>query len=159
MEQDQPSLRPAAPSIRIGVGAVIFRGDDVLLIKRGKPPFLGQWSIPGGGLEFGERIEDGVLRELQEETGITAVLCGMIGVFEALPVETGAQHVVMIDHWGEWRAGEPVAGDDAQEAAFTPLAEAMNRVAWDDTRRALEIAAGLSGRAIARGSSGVVTSP
>ncbi len=128
--------------IRIGVGAVIFKGEAVLLIKRGKPPFMGRWSIPGGGLDYGERLEDGVRREVLEETGLDVRICGLVGAFEALP---GLQpdpdfnrHVVMVDYWGEWVSGDPVASDDAAAAEFVSIEEALARVAWDETRRAIE---------------------
>ena len=126
------------PKITVGVGAVVFRGDDVLLIRRGKPPFLGQWSIPGGALHHGEKLEDAVRREVREETGVDIRLGGLIGVFEALPaLAGGARHVVMVDYWADWTAGAPVAGDDALEAEFVALDEAMRRLSWDETRRAV----------------------
>lgn len=128
----------------IGVGAVVFRGPDVLVIKRGKAPFKGEWSIPGGGLHRGERLEDAVRREVMEETGISIRIGGLLGVFEALPGEGGAaRHVVMVDYWAEWVSGEPVAGDDAAAAEFVSLAEARARIGWDLTRGAIEAAAKL----------------
>lgn len=136
-----------AGGIRIGVGAVIFRGEDVLLVRRGKPPFLGAWSIPGGGLRFGETLEAATLREVREETGIEAALRGFLGVFELLPDADGeaasTRHVVLVDYWGEWREGAPVAGDDAAEAGFFPLEEALRRPGWETTRRAIARAAEL----------------
>lgn len=132
--------------MQVGVGAVVFRGGDVLLIKRGKPPFLGQWSIPGGGLHYGESIEAGIAREVLEETGVVIRLLGFLGVFEALPdvAELSSnRHVVMIDHAAEWVAGEPCPGDDAQAAEFVRLDEALRRVSWDKTRQALAKAADL----------------
>jgi 8-oxo-dGTP diphosphatase len=127
--------------ISIGVGAVVFRGPEALVIKRGKPPFLGRWSIPGGGLHHGERLEDAVRREVLEETGVAIRFGGLIGVFEALPGlhpdRSFDRHVVMVDYWAEWAAGEPVAGDDASAAEFAPIDEALRRVSWDETRRAI----------------------
>ncbi len=128
-------------TIRIGVGAVVFRGEEVLLVKRGKPPFKGHWSIPGGGLEFGERLEDAARREVMEETGLEIEITGLIGAFEAMPEDIGQlTHVVMIDYHAEWIAGEPVAADDAAEAAFFSFDEARERLSWDDTRRAVSMA-------------------
>lgn len=138
---------PAGGTIGVGVGAVVFRGGDVLLIRRGKPPFLGQWSIPGGRPDYGERLEDAVRREVMEETGVSIRIGGLIGVFEAMPrtdaVDEVLRHTILIDYWADWVAGEPQAGDDAAEAAFAPLAQAIARVSWDTTRRAIEAAAKL----------------
>lgn len=134
--------------ITVGVGAVVFRGDETLLIRRGKAPFKGRWSIPGGRLRPGERLEDAVRREVLEETGVIIRIGGLIDVFEAVP---GAdddidRHVVMVDYWAEWISGEPVAGDDAEAAEFAPHAEALARVSWDETRRAIARAAKLRDR-------------
>jgi 8-oxo-dGTP diphosphatase len=133
--------------IRVGVGVVVFKGDAILVIKRGKPPFEGRWSIPGGGIEHGERLEDAARREVREETGLDIRIGGLIGVFEALPGVAADpaldRHVVLIDYWATWVAGEPVAGDDAAAAEFAPLADALARVSWDETRRAIEEAAKL----------------
>lgn len=131
--------------IAIGVGAVVFKGSEVLLIRRAKPPFMGRWSIPGGGLHRGERLEAAAAREVTEETGISIRIGGLIGVFEAVPGGDPEidRHVVMIDYWAEWLAGAPVAGDDAAAAEFVPLEEAMRRVSWDETRAAIAEAAKL----------------
>lgn len=127
--------------IAIGVGAVVFRGDEVLIIKRGKAPFMGQWSIPGGGLREGERLEDAVIREVREETGVEIRLFGLIGVFEALPEARSGEgflrHTLMIDYAAQWVRGAPVAGDDAAAAAFAPIEDALARVSWDVTRTAI----------------------
>jgi len=134
----------AEAKIFIGVGAVVFRNDDVLVIRRGKAPFKGQWSIPGGGLEHGERLHDAVRREVREETGVEIDILGLLDVFEAPPRDADgdyAAHMVMIDYIGEWRSGEPVAGDDAAAAEFVSLEEALDRVSWDVTRRAVARAA------------------
>lgn len=138
-------------AISIGVGVVVFRGDEVLIIRRGKRPFLGQWSIPGGGLLHGERLEDAARREVREETGLDVRLIGLIDVFEAMPsqcdVNGPLNHVVLIDYAAEWTGGEPVAGDDAAEAVFAPFDEAMRRLSWNETRQALAKALALRGGA------------
>ena len=127
-----------AHRIGVGVGAVVLRGDHVLIIKRGKPPFLGCWSIPGGSLEFGERLEDGARRELREETGVEARILGLIDIFESHAGENGeSQHILLIDYAAEWISGEPVAGDDAAAAEFVPFEEAVRRMSWDRTREAI----------------------
>jgi len=121
------------------VGVICFRDDQVLLIRRGTPPRLGQWSLPGGRIEPGERARDAALRELMEETGITAELGPLIDVVDGIFPEIGL-HYVLIDYLATWRSGEPVAGDDAAEARFWPVAEALGLVDWDETRRIIGMA-------------------
>ena len=134
--------------IKIGVGAVVFRGADVLIIKRGKAPFAGHWPIPGGGLEHGERLTDAVIREVREETAVEIEILGLLDVFEGLPAGDGAfsDHIVMIDYVAEWRSGEPAAGDDATAAEFVDLETALSRLSWDKTREALARAVELRSR-------------
>lgn len=122
------------------VGIVCLRGDDVLLIRRGKPPRVGEWSLPGGRIEPGERAVDAALRELVEETGVTARVTGLIDVVDGLFTEAGL-HYVLIDYAAEWLAGEPVAGDDALEAQFVPLDQVDTLIAWSETRRIIALAA------------------
>ncbi|MFE9083587.1 NUDIX hydrolase [Brevundimonas sp. NPDC003935] len=118
------------------VGVVCLKGDEVLLIRRGTPPRQGEWSLPGGRIEPGERLADAALRELLEETGVEAELIGLIDVVDGLFPEAG-RHYVLIDYAAVWTCGQPVAGDDAAEAAFFPLEEALQRVDWSETRRIL----------------------
>jgi len=116
------------------VGVVCLKDDAVLLIRRGTPPRQGEWSLPGGRLEPGERLADAALRELREETGVEAELIGLIDVVDGLFSEAG-RHYVLIDYAALWTGGEPVAGDDAAEAVFFPLEDAVRRVDWSETRR------------------------
>ncbi len=121
------------------VGVVCIRGDDVLLIRRGTAPMIGEWSLPGGRIEPGERAVDTALRELREETGVEAEVLGVLDVVDGLfPPD---RHFVLIDYAARWVAGEPKAGDDAAEAAFLPLAQLDELVAWAETRRIIRLAA------------------
>ena len=121
------------------VGIVCLRGDAVLLIRRGKPPRLGEWSLPGGRIEPGERAVDAALRELAEETGVTARITALIDVVDGIFSEVGL-HYVLIDYAAEWVSGEPVAGDDALEARFVPLDQVDELIEWSETRRIIGLA-------------------
>ncbi|CAN5514559.1 NUDIX hydrolase [soil metagenome] len=120
------------------VGVICLRDDKVLLIKRGNPPRQGQWSLPGGRLEWGETTGAGALRELAEETGVAAVLLGLVdvvdGLFTSRTTGETTRHYLMIDYAARWVSGDPVAGDDAAEARFFSLEEALAVVEWDVTR-------------------------
>ena len=122
------------------VGVVCLRGDAVLLIRRGTPPRQGEWSLPGGRIEPGERVVDAALRELREETGVEARITGLVDVVDGLFPEAG-RHYVLIDYAAEWVSGEPVAGDDALEARFVALAQVGTLIDWAETRRVIRMAA------------------
>ena len=123
-------------------GVVCLRGREILLIKRGNPPRQGQWSLPGGRIEWGETSAAAALRELREETGVEAELLGLIDVVDGVMTsrETGlvTRHYIMVDYAARWLSGEPVAGDDAVEARFFPFEAALAAVEWEETRRVIQ---------------------
>lgn len=132
------------------VGVVCVRegaaGPEVLLIRRGRPPLRGSWSLPGGHIEPGERAADAALRELAEETGVQAELAGLIDVVDGLFPEVGApgRHYVLVDYAARWIAGAPRAGDDAAEAAFASLADLAPYALWSQTERVIRLGAALA---------------
>lgn len=122
------------------VGVVCLKDDQVLLIRRGKAPRLGEWTLPGGRIEPGERAVDAALRELREETGVEAEITGLIDVVDGLFPEAG-MHYVLIDYAARWLSGEPVGADDALEAKFVPLDQVDSLIDWSETRRMIRQAA------------------
>jgi len=117
------------------VGIVCLRGDEVLLIKRGKPPRMGQWSIPGGRVEPGETEPQACLRELFEETSVNAAISDKIEIIEA---DFGNGPYILHDYLAHWQSGEPAAGDDAAHAEFVKIASIRSLGMWSETVRIIE---------------------
>jgi 8-oxo-dGTP diphosphatase len=126
------------------VGTVCFRGEDVALIRRGTKPMAGSWSLPGGKIEFGESTGEAALRELKEETGLTARLVGLVdvvdGIFTSRTSSDITRHFVLFDYAAVWVSGAPVAGDDAAHAEWISPARLAELELWDETRRIIEAA-------------------
>src|SRR5258708_27828534 len=117
------------PDRRVGgVGGVVIEDGRALLIKRGSEPLLGQWSIPGGTLELGESLQDGVARELLEETALEVQVLDMIEAFDRIFLDPAAPnagdrsrpkyHYVIVDYLCERLAGEAKAGTDGTALAY-----------------------------------------
>ncbi|MEY2423941.1 MAG: 8-oxo-dGTP diphosphatase [Acidimicrobiaceae bacterium] len=102
------------------VGAVVVEDGRLLLIRRGHGPAQGEWSVPGGRVEAGELMAEAVVRELAEETGLEGVCGELIGWVERVGE---SHHFVILDFAVTLLDpdAEPVAGDDAEEAAWVPL--------------------------------------
>ena len=99
----------------VGIGALIFNRDRILMAQRGKEPLKGWWSLPGGALEIGERLADGVRREVREETGLEIRPLGVLEIFERIMHDaSGATeyHYVLVDYICRITGGELRAGDD-----------------------------------------------
>ncbi len=126
----------------LGVGGVVIREGRVLLIRRGKQPLAGRWSIPGGRVEWGETLAQAVVRELHEETGLKVRVLELIEVVERIfndqlqdagapppaPLVRDASstpefHFVILDYYCEAATGEACAGGDAREIAWAPEEE------------------------------------
>jgi 8-oxo-dGTP diphosphatase len=99
----------------IGVGALILKRDRILMAQRGKEPLKGWWSLPGGALETGESLADGVRREVREETGLDILPLGVLEIFERIMRDaSGAPeyHYVLIDYMCRIIGGTLAPGDD-----------------------------------------------
>jgi 8-oxo-dGTP diphosphatase len=105
----------------VGVGAVIVQNHRVLLIRRGTPPLLGEWSLPGGVLECGETLREAVVREAREETGLAIEVGEMLGVYERLIRNDEGRtryHFVLIDFLCRPIGGDLKAGSDAADVRW-----------------------------------------
>ncbi len=127
----------------IGVGVVVFRGDRVLLVRRGKPPRRGKWSLPGGRQRLGETVRAAAAREVAEEAGLTVEVTALLDVVDSLTRDEGgalAYHYTLVDFLAEWRAGEAAAGGDAAEVAWADPEALAPYDLWDETLRIIALA-------------------
>lgn len=138
----------------VGVGGVIVDHGRAVLIRRGTEPLLGQWSIPGGSLEIGETLQEGVTRELLEETGLEVRVLDLIEVFDRIYRESGSSspahkkkprfHYVIADYLCERIGGEPRAGSDVTDLTFAGENELGNFHLTETATRVLKKAFAMS---------------
>ncbi len=109
----------------VAVGAIVWKEERFLLIRRGRPPRQGGWSIPGGRQEAGETVHQAVHREIREEAGIDIDILDVAAVVDLIDRDETEllHHYTVIDMLAEWRSGEIIAGDDAMDAAWVSLDE------------------------------------
>lgn len=135
---------------RVGVGVILFRDDAVLLIRRGTPPRLGEWSLPGGGQELGETVEETARREILEETGLAIEgALTFVEVVDAIVRDEAGRvrfHYTLIDFACHAPEGVAVAGGDCAALAWVPLATLDEIPLWDRTRAVIAKAASLLGQ-------------
>jgi 8-oxo-dGTP diphosphatase len=132
----------------VGVGAIVVDKGRVVLIKRGKAPLLGEWSIPGGMLELGETLRKGAEREALEETGLVVRATELLGVFDRIVPDDDKRtlyHYVLVDFLCERVSGDLQASGDASEARWFTSDEVAKLPLAEDTagviRTALQRAA------------------
>lgn len=129
-----------------GIGVLVWRGDELLLVERGRPPRQGEWSLPGGAQELGETLFEGAVREVLEETGLTVVPTGIVTAVDIIDRDADGRvryHYTLIDIAAEWQEGEAVPGDDAAAVRWARLDEIDGLVRSDLTRRVIRQAADL----------------
>ena len=122
----------------VGVGVVICRDTQILLIRRGKPPRQGQWSLPGGAQKLGETVFEAAHREAKEETGLTIEVLGLLDVVDSIRHDDDGkikQHYTLVDVYAAAPDGEVIAGDDADDAAWFEIAEIKSLGLWSETER------------------------
>jgi 8-oxo-dGTP diphosphatase len=125
----------------LGVGALILDGSRVLLVQRGKEPLLGHWSLPGGAVETGERLEDALTREVWEETGLHVEVREIAVIFERImpdPAGTCEYHYVLVDFHCSILSGVPRPGDDSSDVAWFEVAELGGLKLTEGTRAVVE---------------------
>lgn len=139
---DLPIPREYPDRPLVGVGAIIVDAGRVALIKRGKPPLLGEWSIPGGMLELGETVRQCAEREALEETGLVVRATELLGVFDRVVLDDQKRcqyHYLLIDFLCERISGDLRAAGDAADAHWFTLEETRKLPLPEDTARVVQI--------------------
>ena len=122
----------------VGVGVVVWHGDRFLLIKRGKPPRQGQWSIPGGGQELGESLEEAAIREVREETGLRVEIVGLVDAVDSINRDPDGRvnfHMTLIDYCAVAETDAAIAGSDAADVGWFGLDDLAGLALWSETGR------------------------
>jgi 8-oxo-dGTP diphosphatase len=123
------------------VGAIVFEGDSALLVERAGEPLTGWWSIPGGLLETGEKLEDAVLREVREETGLLVEVVFRFDIFERIMRDAEGRaeyHYVLVDYVCRATGGKLAAGDDVSRVEWVPCARLRDYKVTSGTIEAVE---------------------
>ena len=125
---------------RVAVGAVVFKAERILLVRRGQAPSAGQWAIPGGRVELGETLARAAEREIYEETGVTIAAGDPIYTFDVIERDASANvrfHYVIVDLEARYLSGRPRAGDDVTDARWVSVEEFRQMDVSPPTRRLL----------------------
>ncbi|MBC7772550.1 MAG: NUDIX hydrolase [Pyrinomonadaceae bacterium] len=122
-------MPPTVAAPRVAVLAVTFRGTEVALVQRRNPPQRGSWGFPGGSIELGESIHDAVLRELREETALSAEVLGLIDVVEVREADEQGRfhHFVLVAMLCRYTSGDLCAGDDAADSRWLQVPQGLDR--------------------------------
>ena len=135
---------PSYPTLpHIGIGIILLRGDDVLLIRRGRPPGAGQWSLPGGKQELGETAEEAARRELLEETGLACGALTMVAHADSITRDAAGRieyHYTILDFAGRYAGGEAIPGDDASACVWATPEDLPGYDLWSEILRVIGVA-------------------
>lgn len=125
----------------LGVGALIYQDDRILLIERGNPPLAGYWSLPGGGVESGERLEDAIIREVFEETGLRVETDSLATVFERIMPDAADRceyHYVLVDFYCRITGGDLQPGTDSRDARWFEVSSLDSLLLTEGTREVVQ---------------------
>lgn len=142
---------PDAP--RVGVGAIVIHEGRVLLVRRGRAPALGLWSVPGGLVELGETTVDAARREVEEETGLDVRIAGLVGVVDRVTRDADGRvryHWVLVDYLAYPQSNDTItAGSDAAEVRWVTIDEVERLPITEGLADMIKRAAALAGGGVA----------
>ena len=104
-------------SPKLTADGAIFKDGKIVLIKRKNEPFKGKWALPGGFVEYGEKVEDAVIREVKEETGLSTKIIDIVGIYSD-PNRDPRGHIITVVYLLDIIGGELKGNDDAAEAKY-----------------------------------------
>ena len=132
----------------MGVGAIVLgQGNKILMIKRGKPPRINSWSLPGGAQKLGETIYEAAIREVREETSIEVEIAGLIDVVDSIHRDQAGvvqYHYTLIDVLARPMGGALAAGADAIDARWFEINAVYDMELWSETKRIIKLAVGMA---------------
>jgi ADP-ribose pyrophosphatase YjhB (NUDIX family) len=132
---------PARPLV--GIGVVLLKPQAVLLVRRARPPSIGQWSLPGGAQELGETAEAAARRELLEESGLEAGPMHLVANVDSIHRDEAGRvqfHYTILDFAAPWIGGDPAPGGDVSAALFAPLDDLERYQLWSEAHRVIALA-------------------
>lgn len=133
-------LYPERPIV--GVGVVVCREGEVLLVRRGNPPRQGEWSLPGGAQKVGETVFEAASREVLEETGLAVRVLGLADVVDFIERDEAGlarYHYTLVDVYAAWEGGEARPGDDTAEVAWVGVDDLPGFGLWSETERVMRL--------------------
>jgi ADP-ribose pyrophosphatase YjhB (NUDIX family) len=135
--------REYPPRPIVGIGIAVLKPDAVLLVRRGRPPALGAWSLPGGAQKLGETAEQAARRELKEETGLTVGELILAANVDSIHRDADGRvqfHYTILDFATPWQSGEAAAASDVTGIAWAPLDRLDDYELWSEARRVIALA-------------------
>jgi len=127
---------------QVGVGVAVWRGEEILLVKRNTEPWIGQWSLPGGRQQPGETVRETASREVYEESALTVTPTTLIDVVDLITYGKDGSiqyHYTLVGFNAEWLAGDACAGDDAADVCWMRLGQLERIDMWQETRRIVRL--------------------